>query len=122
MDERWVYSRDTGSPESGYEYRDTGCTFHPSCLTCPFPQCVEEYGRGKERDGYVIQLVELGFDVGERRPAIFKGLKEFATCKRTNDELVPCAQVYARGLCMKHYRRQQRRGLANGQVRREKAA
>ena len=25
-------------------WRDTGCRFHPSCLTCPLPRCVYEDG------------------------------------------------------------------------------
>jgi len=30
-------------PQEGYgiNYRDTGCKFAPSCLNCPFPECLE---------------------------------------------------------------------------------
>jgi len=27
-----------GLPEHAY-YRDTGCSWHPTCLTCPFERC-----------------------------------------------------------------------------------
>ena len=30
-------------------YQDEGCELFPSCLDCPFPQCVEEIPRGKQR-------------------------------------------------------------------------
>lgn len=26
-------------------YRDTGCSVHPSCLSCPLPRCVLDAGR-----------------------------------------------------------------------------
>ena len=26
----------------GYEYVDTGCKLHPSCLQCPLPRCVHD--------------------------------------------------------------------------------
>lgn len=30
-------------PQEGYgtNYEDTGCAFAPSCLNCPFPECLE---------------------------------------------------------------------------------
>lgn len=27
------------------DYRDTGCSVHPSCLSCPLPRCVLDAGR-----------------------------------------------------------------------------
>ena len=24
------------------EYRDEGCQFYPSCLLCPYPECIED--------------------------------------------------------------------------------
>jgi AraC-like DNA-binding protein len=43
-------------------YRDTGCDFHPACLTCPLPRCryddpgwVQREQRGT-RDTAILQL------------------------------------------------------------------
>lgn len=32
-----------------YHYRDEGCEFFDSCLGCPFPQCLYDEPRGKQR-------------------------------------------------------------------------
>jgi DNA-binding NarL/FixJ family response regulator len=32
-----------------YNWKDTGCEFHPSCLSCPLPECIEEKPRGKQK-------------------------------------------------------------------------
>jgi len=32
-----------------YHYRDEGCEFADSCLNCPFPQCLYDEPRGKQR-------------------------------------------------------------------------
>jgi hypothetical protein len=32
-----------------YPYRDNGCELFPSCLDCPFPECIKEEPWGKER-------------------------------------------------------------------------
>jgi hypothetical protein len=32
-----------GLPETT-EYRDDGCRFHSSCLTCPFEDCIDDTG------------------------------------------------------------------------------
>lgn len=38
-------SRDDAFPE-GMEYIDTGCEYHPSCLTCPFAVCRYDLAQG----------------------------------------------------------------------------
>ncbi|MFA5401202.1 MAG: helix-turn-helix domain-containing protein [Dehalococcoidia bacterium] len=30
-------------------WKDTGCELHSLCLECPFPRCLEEKPRGKQR-------------------------------------------------------------------------
>jgi len=30
-------------------YRDEGCELAPSCLNCPFPSCMEDMPRGRQR-------------------------------------------------------------------------
>jgi hypothetical protein len=32
-----------------YPYRDKGCELFPSCLDCPFPECIKGEPWGKER-------------------------------------------------------------------------
>jgi len=32
-----------------FPYQDEGCELFPSCLNCPFPNCLEEEPWGKER-------------------------------------------------------------------------
>lgn len=29
-------------------YRDTGCQVHPSCLSCPLPQCIYDTARSQQ--------------------------------------------------------------------------
>ena len=36
-------------PPEYYHYRDEGCEFADSCLSCPFPQCLFDEPRGKQR-------------------------------------------------------------------------
>jgi hypothetical protein len=36
-------------PPEYYHYRDEGCEFADSCLNCPFPQCLYDEPRGKQR-------------------------------------------------------------------------
>lgn len=31
-------------------YKDTGCEFAPSCLNCPFPDCIKDELRQKQLD------------------------------------------------------------------------
>jgi DNA-binding transcriptional ArsR family regulator len=33
----------------GFPYEDKGCELFPSCLNCPFPDCLKEEPWGKER-------------------------------------------------------------------------
>jgi len=35
-------TRDYGTWEVTGIYKDEGCSLHPTCLTCPFPDCVYE--------------------------------------------------------------------------------
>lgn len=34
-------------------FEDEGCAFHPTCLTCPFPECI--YGEGS---GFIARYEE----------------------------------------------------------------
>lgn len=36
-------------PPEYYQYKDEGCDLADSCLNCPFPQCVYEQPRGRQR-------------------------------------------------------------------------
>jgi len=36
-------------PPEYCHYRDDGCEFAGSCLDCPFPQCIYEQHRGRQR-------------------------------------------------------------------------
>ena len=36
-------------PPEYCQYRDEGCEYASSCLNCPFPQCLYEEPRGKQR-------------------------------------------------------------------------
>ena len=36
-------------PPEYCHYRDEGCEFADSCLSCPFPQCLYDEPRGKQR-------------------------------------------------------------------------
>ncbi len=36
-------------PPEYCHYRDEGCDFANSCLNCPFPQCIYEQPRGRQR-------------------------------------------------------------------------
>jgi len=41
--------KDLDSLPEYYQYRDEGCELAASCLNCPFPRCVYEVPRGKQR-------------------------------------------------------------------------
>ena len=62
-------------PPEYCHYRDEGCEFADSCLHCPFPQCIYEQPRGRQRwlkklrTGEVIRLFTTEG----------KGVKELAT-------------------------------------------
>jgi transposase-like protein len=34
-----------------WHYRDEGCALYPSCLHCPFPRCLDDEPRGRQRHG-----------------------------------------------------------------------
>ena len=36
-------------PPEYCHYQDKGCEFASSCLNCPFPQCIYEQPRGRQR-------------------------------------------------------------------------
>jgi AraC-like DNA-binding protein len=40
---------ETDLPPEYCHYRDEGCEFADSCLNCPFPQCLYDEPRGKQR-------------------------------------------------------------------------
>lgn len=62
-------------------YKDDGCEYAPACLDCPFPQCLYDEPRGRQRwlkelrDKEIMRLFRSGrkvrelavtFDVSER--------------------------------------------------------
>src|SRR4030042_1846101 len=55
-------------------YRDEGCEFADSCLSCPFPQCLYDQPRGKQRWLKELRNKEIArlFSSGDR------GVKELA--------------------------------------------
>jgi hypothetical protein len=61
-------------PPEYCHYRDEGCEFADSCLNCPFPQCIYEQPRGRQRwlkrlrAGEIMRLFTTGG----------KGVKELA--------------------------------------------
>jgi len=52
-------------------YRDEGCEYARSCLECPFPQCIYDEPRGRQRwlkrvrDRQIRKLYETGVKVKE---------------------------------------------------------
>ncbi|MCJ7605799.1 MAG: helix-turn-helix domain-containing protein [Dehalococcoidales bacterium] len=52
-------------------YRDEGCDFATACLDCPFPQCLYEIPRGRQRwvkqgrNTEIIRLFSQGWKVKE---------------------------------------------------------
>ena len=68
-------------PPEYYHYRDEGCEFADSCLSCPFPQCLYDKPRGKQRwlkelrnkeiarlfsDGWGVKELTLLFGLSQR--------------------------------------------------------
>ena len=43
------FGAESDLPPEYYQYRDEGCELAESCLNCPFPQCVYDEHRGKQR-------------------------------------------------------------------------
>ena len=68
-------SNELDLPPEYCQYRDEGCEFAPSCLSCPFPKCIYEQPGGRQhwlkerRDKEVTGLVA----------ADNKGVKELAS-------------------------------------------
>ena len=63
------------------EYRDTGCDWHPKCLTCPFAQC--RYDLPHVVGVQVRQLDRMGRSVpeisrmlGVSRATVYRHLEE----------------------------------------------
>jgi len=64
-----------------FPYEDTGCEMAPLCLECPFPKCLEDEPRGKQkyskgrrdetmrqmrREGKSVAEIARMFDVSDR--------------------------------------------------------
>lgn len=50
------------------QYRDEGCELAASCLNCPFPCCVEDIPRGRQRRRKEIrnnEILQLFYNQGE---------------------------------------------------------
>jgi hypothetical protein len=41
------------------EYRDEGCSLAPSCLNCPFPQCVLDLSWGSKKKALTMRKAEI---------------------------------------------------------------
>jgi len=75
-----------------FPYEDAGCEMAPSCLECPFPKCLEDEPRGKQkqskrsrdetmrqmrREGKSVAEIARIFDVSRR--TVDRALKRTAT-------------------------------------------
>lgn len=76
------------------EYRDTGCSLHASCLTCPFAQCRYDAPRGIRvsmnagRDREIVHLFLAGMPpaaIGRRFDLTERTVFRIAQCKRGAD-------------------------------------
>ena len=58
-------------------YHDEGCELAPSCLSCPFPYCVEDMPRGRQRQRKEIRNREIfwSYSQGEGVKQIAQRLK-----------------------------------------------
>ena len=61
-------------PPEYCHYRDEGCDLADSCLSCPFPQCIYEQPRGRQR--WLKQLRDREITGKFNREG--KGVKELA--------------------------------------------
>jgi hypothetical protein len=41
------------------EYKDEGCSLAPSCLNCPFPQCVLDLSRGEKKQAVNLRKAAI---------------------------------------------------------------
>ncbi len=62
-------------PPEYCHYQDEGCEFADSCLNCPFPQCIYEQPRGRQR---WLKKLRTG-EVMRLFTTEGKGVKELAT-------------------------------------------
>ena len=68
-------------PPEYCNYQDEGCEFANSCLSCPFPQCIYEQPRGRQRwlkklrDKEMIRLLTAGSG-GVRELAVIFGVSQ----------------------------------------------
>ena len=46
-------------PPEYCHYQDEGCEFASSCLNCPFPQCIYEQPRGRQRWQKKLRAAEI---------------------------------------------------------------
>lgn len=65
-------------------YQDEGCELAPSCLNCPFPYCIEDVPRGRQRQRKEVrnrEIVRLFYTQGE-------GVKQIAHRLRVSERTV----------------------------------
>ena len=62
-------------PPEYCQYRDEGCELAESCLNCPFPQCVYDEPRGKQRRQKKLRNSEIARLFSDES----KEVKELAT-------------------------------------------
>jgi hypothetical protein len=61
-------------PPEFCHYRDEGCEYADSCLACPFPQCLFDEPRGRQRwlkdlrNKEIKKLYNNGWKISERAP------------------------------------------------------
>ncbi len=57
-----IFGNEPDLPPEYCQYKDEGCDLADSCLNCPFPQCVYEQPRGRQRwlkkirDCHIVRL------------------------------------------------------------------
>jgi hypothetical protein len=65
--------------------KDSGCQYHPSCLTCPEPMCIFEYPGGPEdyfRHKELIKILDDGLSTKEASEKL--GITEQSVKRRNN--------------------------------------
>jgi len=63
-------------------YRDEGCELAPSCLNCPFPYCIEDMPRGRQRQRKEIRSREI-FRCYTRGEGVKQIAQRFRVSERT---------------------------------------